>query len=110
MARKYAVASALALALASWQSPSQDAAGTASTGSTEIPVKVTVCQLATDPAAFNHKLVEVSGEVSHGFEEFSLSADHCNGPWLEFGGSSTPVLSIAVSVKAVKDRSSSKAS
>jgi hypothetical protein len=52
--------------------------------------KVTVCQLQEDPAAYNHKLVEVTGFVSHGFEDFGLFDPTCaargGGVWLEYGG------------------------
>ena len=50
---------------------------------------VTVCQLKGDPAAYNHKLVEVTGFVSHAFEDFTLFDPTCSswpGVWLEYGG------------------------
>src|SRR6185369_759525 len=52
-------------------------------------VKVSVCQLKKDPAAYNHKLVEVTGFISHGFEDFTISDPAClSWPdiWLEYGG------------------------
>jgi hypothetical protein len=52
---------------------------------------VTVCQLQNDPPAYNHKLVEVTGFVSHDFEEFSLYDPTCPSVrpvWLEYGGKS----------------------
>jgi hypothetical protein len=55
----------------------------------EEAVKVTVCQLKADPAAYNHKLVEVDGFVMHGFEDFTLIDPACpDWPevWLEYGG------------------------
>jgi hypothetical protein len=55
----------------------------------EEPVKVSVCQLQADPAAYSHKLVEVEGFVSHDFEDFSLFEPGCGdlmGIWLEYGG------------------------
>jgi len=56
----------------------------------EEPVKVTVCQLKADPAAYNHKLVEVEGFVSHDFEDFSFFDPTCpptaEDIWLEYGG------------------------
>jgi hypothetical protein len=55
----------------------------------EEPLKVSVCQLKTDPGSYNHKLVEVEGFVSHGFEDFSLfnpTCPHWRDIWLEFGG------------------------
>jgi len=50
---------------------------------------VTVCQLKGDPAAYNHKLVEVTGFVSHAFEDFTVSDPTCSswpGIWPEYGG------------------------
>lgn len=58
----------------------------------EKPLKVSVCSLQASPAAYNHKLIEVSGVVSHGFEQFLLSDSQCAqrlGVWLEYGGSAT---------------------
>jgi hypothetical protein len=51
--------------------------------------KVSVCALQADPAAYNHKLIDVRGVVSHGFEDFTLSDPQCqprSGIWLEYGG------------------------
>lgn len=57
------------------------------------PEKVTVCRLLEDPGAYNHKLVEVTGFVSHGFEDFGLSDPTCesrgSGIWLEYGGTAS---------------------
>jgi hypothetical protein len=55
----------------------------------EAPDKVTACTLKNDPAAYNHKLVEVEGFVSHGFEDFTFFDPNCPySPmiWLEYGG------------------------
>lgn len=55
----------------------------------ETPVKATVCELKNDPAAYNHKLVEVTAFVSHGFEDFGIFDTACNtwpDVWLEYGG------------------------
>jgi hypothetical protein len=60
-------------------------------GSCEEPTKATVCQLKSDPPAYNHKLIEISGFVSHAFEDFSLFDPTCSswpGVWLEYGGTS----------------------
>ncbi len=58
----------------------------------EEPVKVTACQLKADPSAYNHKLVEVEGFISHDFEDFSLFDLKCDRwdqmVWLEYGGQS----------------------
>jgi len=57
----------------------------------EEPQKVTVCQIQKDPAAFNHKLIEVEGFVSSDFEDFTLFDPSCRSRpaiWLEYGGKS----------------------
>jgi hypothetical protein len=57
--------------------------------SQEQPTRVTVCQLKNDPPAYNHKLVEVTGFVSHDFEDFTLFDPTCPSwpaVWLEYGG------------------------
>ncbi|MBS1796473.1 MAG: hypothetical protein JSS81_21665 [Acidobacteria bacterium] len=43
----------------------------------ETPVRTTVCAIMRDPGAFDKKLVEVTGLVSHGFEDFSLIDPDC---------------------------------
>lgn len=63
----------------------------AARGWCEGPTRVTVCQLNNDPSAYNHQLVEVSGFVSHAFEDFTLFDPACPswpGVWLEYGGRS----------------------
>lgn len=53
------------------------------------PEKVTLCRLKNDPAAYNHKLIEVTGFISHGFEDFTLFDPSCSSRfdvWLEYGG------------------------
>ena len=53
------------------------------------PEKVTLCQLKSDPAKYNHKLIEVTGFISHGFENFTISDPNCSSwpdVWLEYGG------------------------
>jgi hypothetical protein len=59
----------------------------------ETPEKVTVCRLQQDPGAYNHKLIEVTGFVSHGFEDFGLFDPTCEarggGVWLEYGGTAS---------------------
>jgi len=55
----------------------------------EEPQKVTVCQLKDNPAAHNHELIEVTGFVRHGFEDFGLFDPTCGSfpyIWLEYGG------------------------
>src|SRR5258708_36802628 len=61
----------------------------ARTACSEEATKVTVCQLKVDPPAYNHKLIEVTGFVSHAFEDFSLFDPACSSwppVWLEYGG------------------------
>lgn len=57
------------------------------------PRHVTPCQLASDPGRYDHELIEISGHIEHGFEQFTLSTDACSsgktlgmGIWLEYGG------------------------
>lgn len=56
----------------------------------EEPVKVSVCDVLSDSAAYNHKLIEVTGDVSRGFEDFTLTDKNCKmriaNIWLEVGG------------------------
>lgn len=55
----------------------------------QYPDKATPCQLKSDPGSYNHKLVEVTGFVSHGFEDFTLFDPTCPSwpdVWLEYGG------------------------
>jgi len=61
----------------------------APSGLCEEPQRVTICQLKKDPDAFNKKLVEVVGFVSHDFEDFSLFDPECTSRydiWLDYGG------------------------
>jgi hypothetical protein len=54
------------------------------------PVTVSVCQLKKDPVAYNHKLVEVTGFVTHAARNFTVYDPTCpSWPaiWLEYGGS-----------------------
>ena len=55
----------------------------------EQPEKITVCELKSDPGKFNHKLIEVTAFISHGFEDFALFDPDCPAwpdVWLEYGG------------------------
>lgn len=52
-------------------------------------LEVSVCDLKKSPEKYNHKLVEVTGFFSQGFEDFSVSDPECNSEqliWLEYGG------------------------
>jgi hypothetical protein len=60
-----------------------------SEGETEIPLRTSVCELAKDPAAFNQKLIEITGFVSRGFEDSFLFDPSCTkrfAIWVEIGG------------------------
>ena len=54
--------------------------------------EVPLCRLLSDPGAYNHKLIRVTGRVSRGFEDFSLHDPSCPKDkvstivWLEYGG------------------------
>ena len=53
------------------------------------PEAVEVCELLSNPAAYHHKLVRVSGRVSRGFEDFTIRGASCEDAfplWLEYGG------------------------
>ena len=52
-------------------------------------IKVSYCELKKNPVAYNHKLIEVTGFVSKGFENFTLFDPACPSypeVWLEYGG------------------------
>lgn len=56
-------------------------------------LKTTVCEVLDNPPAFNHKLIELTGVVAEGMENFSLTSPGCptdknnwSGIWLEYGG------------------------
>ncbi len=58
-------------------------------GFPEEPSPVSLCKLLENAAAYNHKLVRMTGEVSRNANEFTISDPHCVNPntvWLEFGG------------------------
>lgn len=53
------------------------------------PIQVTPCQLADNPGEYNHKLVQVTGFVSHDFEDFTIFDPACSSRfsiWLDYGG------------------------
>ena len=54
-----------------------------------VPTKVDVCELASDPKAFDGKTIEVRGALNVFFEDFTLAHPDCakdQGIWLAFGG------------------------
>jgi hypothetical protein len=65
-------------------------AGIAAQSPTEKPQKIALCELLKDPKAWDHKLVEVTGFASHGFEDSGFSDPTCpleiQEFWLEYGG------------------------
>lgn len=71
------------------------------------PEKVTLCQLVKDRAAYNHKLIQVTGFVSHGFEDFTLSDPGCSSRfdiWLEYGGTAASGTMYCCGVTAERSR------
>lgn len=52
--------------------------------------RVSLCELAKNPAKYNHQEIEISGFVSHAFEDFTIFDPTCESPevrvWLEYGG------------------------
>jgi hypothetical protein len=56
------------------------------------PRKVTYCELAKDPAAYNHELIRITAFVTHGFEDFQIAEPNCVMPpehfsvWVMYGG------------------------
>src|SRR5215471_9476200 len=53
------------------------------------PENVNVCELKSNPGKYNHRLVQVTGFVSHGFEDFAVYDPTCSEwpqIWLEYGG------------------------
>jgi hypothetical protein len=61
----------------------------------EEPIMVSVCQLLEDPGRYNHRLIEISGSVSRGFEDFTLNDKSCKGRdtiWLELGTQGSEVV------------------
>ena len=60
----------------------------------EEPAKVSICQLKKDPPAWNHKLVEISGFVTHASHNFTIFDPSCPSfpaLWLEYGGTVSSV-------------------
>jgi hypothetical protein len=54
------------------------------------PLPVSVCRLKKNPSAYNHKLIEVTGFVTHAARNFTIYDPTCpSWPaiWLEYGGS-----------------------
>ena len=80
-------------------------------GPAAAPIRVSVCDVLRDPAAYNHRRIEVSGDVSRGFEDFTLSSNLLCGKagsslWLELGGriGSEVLYCCGTSDEAVRDK------
>ena len=41
--------------------------------------KVSLSKLYKNPETYNHKLIRISGLISHGFEQFTLTDPNCRG-------------------------------
>jgi hypothetical protein len=75
--------------------------------SQEEPLKVSLCQLEKDPPTYNLKLIEVTGFVSHGFEDFGVFDPECaerSYIWLEYGGTAAPGIIYCCGVTAARSR------
>jgi hypothetical protein len=76
-------------------------------GRGEEPKRVTACQVKKDPAAYNHKLLELTGLISHGFEDFTLFDPSCSSSphvWLEYGGTASSGTMYCCGVTADRSR------
>jgi hypothetical protein len=58
----------------------------------EVPIKVSLCEIKTQPEKYLKKLVEFTAVASHGFEDSMVGDSRCPGPdrgpgvWMEYGG------------------------
>ena len=71
------------------------------------PLKISVCKLKSDPKTYNHKLIEVTGFISHGFEDFTLFDPACESSpdvWLEYGGTAKSGTMYCCGVTAERSR------
>jgi hypothetical protein len=63
-----------------------------SSGLGQEPRTIAYCELAGDPAAYNHELIRLTGFVTHGFEDFQLIDPNCPplpyqfSVWLMYSG------------------------
>jgi hypothetical protein len=72
------------------------------------PIKASLCQVQNNPAAYNHKLIEITGFVSHGFEDSSVFDPECSsqqGIWVEYGGTGGAGTMYCCGVTAERKRS-----
>jgi hypothetical protein len=57
----------------------------------QIPIDTSICEIATNPWAFNNKIVRVHGHVSGNFEYSEIEGDGCDQSiWFAYGDSSGP--------------------
>lgn len=71
----------------------------------DAPVKLSLCELKKDPAAYHQKLIEITAFVSHGFEDFTLFDPACPtwpDVWLQYGERS-PLVIEKIRVELVAD-------
>jgi hypothetical protein len=58
----------------------------------EVPLKVSLCDVKAHPEMFLHKLLEFTATASHGFEDSMVEDSHCPWPeggpgvWMDYGG------------------------
>lgn len=70
-------------------------------------IEVNLCELPKAPGNFNHKLIKVTGVVSQGFEDFTLSDAACHSKrniWLEYGGTQKSGTMYCCGVSATRSR------
>lgn len=70
-------------------------------------IDVNLCELSKAPGNFNHKLIKVTGVVSQGFEDFTLSDAACHSKqkiWLEYGGTQKSGTMYCCGVSATRSR------
>ena len=70
-------------------------------------VRVSLCDLKKDPAAYNHQLIEITGFVSHGFEDFTLFDPVCSdwpAVWIEYGGTAASGTMYCCGVTSARSR------
>ena len=70
-------------------------------------VKVSLCELKKNPGAYNHKLLEITGFVSHGFEDFTLVDPVCPdwpSVWVEYGGTAASGTMYCCGVTSARSR------
>lgn len=70
-------------------------------------VKASLCEIQANPAKYNHKLIEVTGFFSHGFENSSIDDPSCSSDqciWFEYGGTSASGTMYCCGVSAERSR------